>query len=159
MSSFAVSRLGFCFAVAALIPGCGGSNREAPKIPLGQAQSTTSTVSGAPNVEANPAPMSEEFKTALDSGNILYRAKAYDAALAQYRRSAEIAPTESAPLVGILMVADVTKNRKLADSAIALMRKQTPALPDSAAAMSQAEILRIHSGITKAPPTSGTKKE
>ncbi len=46
---------------------------------------------------------------ALDSGNMLFRAKAYDRALVQYRRSARLAPTELAPLLGILMVAEATK--------------------------------------------------
>jgi hypothetical protein len=154
MRSSAVSRLGFCFAAAATILGCGGSNREAPKIPLGEAQPGSTGASGA----ATPRAMGGEAVTALDSGNILYRAKAYDRALLQYRRSAQLAPTESAPLLGILMVADVTKNAKLADSTLARMRALNPGGADSSAAMSQAEILQFHSGIKKAPPPPPAKK-
>ena len=155
MSSLAVSRLGFGFAAAVTIWGCSGSKREAPKIPLGQAQSGSMDTSGA----ATPEPMGAEAKTALDSGNILYRAKAYDRALAQYRRSAELAPTESAPLLGILMVADVTKNARLADSTLARMRALDPAAANSAGAMTQAEILRIHAGMKKAAPPPRANKQ
>jgi Flp pilus assembly protein TadD len=104
-----------------------------------------------------PGAMGNDAKTALDSGNILYRAKAYDEALVQYRRSAELAPTEAAPLLGILMVADVTKNAKLADSTRARMRALSPAA-DSSAAMTQAEILDIHSGMKKATPPAPAKR-
>jgi Flp pilus assembly protein TadD len=102
--------------------------------------------------------MGDEAKTALDSGNILYRAKAYDLALAQYRRSAQLSPTEAAPLLGMLMVADVTKNAKLADSTLARVRALNPAA-DSSSAMSQAEIRAIHSGMGKAPPPPPEKKQ
>jgi hypothetical protein len=148
MRSLTVSRLGLCFAAAVTIWGCSGSNREAPKTPLGQAQPGSMAASGA----ATPGAMGDEAKTALDSGNILYRAKAYGRALVQYRRSAQLAPAEPAPLLGILMVADVTKNAKLADSTLARMRALNPAAADSSAAMSQAEILGIHSGTKKATP-------
>jgi hypothetical protein len=148
MRSLAVSRLGLCFAAAATISGCSGSNREAPKTPLGQAQPGSMGASSA----ATPGAMGDEAKTALDSGNILYRAKAYDRALVQYQRSAQLAPTEPAPLLGILMVADVTKNAKLADNTLARMHVLNPAAADSSAAMSQAEILKIHSGAKKATP-------
>ncbi len=70
--------------------------------------------------------MGRDAKTALDSGNILFRARSYDRALAQYRRSARLAPTELAPLLGILMVTDVTKNAKLADSTLSRMRELNP---------------------------------
>ena len=101
--------------------------------------------------------MSGEAKMALDSANVLFRAKAYDKALAQYRHSAELAPAESAPLLGILMVADVTKNTKLADSTLARMRALNPTAADSS--MSQAEILDIHSGAKKAAPPPAAKKK
>jgi hypothetical protein len=89
---------------------------------------------------------------ALDSGNLLFRAKAYDGALEQYRRSARLAPTELAPLFGILMVTDVTKDARLADSTRARMRKLDPAAADSSAAMSHAEIVHVHAHAPKAPP-------
>ena len=149
MKSLTVSRLGFCLAAAVTIWGCGGS--EAPKIPLGQANAgSTGSTSGAIGGDA---------KSALDSGNTLFRAKSYDRALAQYRRSAQLAPTELAPLFGILMVADVTKNAKLAESTRARMRELNPAAADSSAAMSHAEILEAHSRAKKAPPPRAKKQE
>lgn len=154
MRSLAVSRLGFCLAAAVTIWGCNGSNREAPKTPLDQAQPKSMGASGA----ATPGAMGGEAKTALDSGNILFRAKAYDQALVQYRRSVQLAPTESAPLLGILMVADVTKNAKLSDSTLARMRVLNPGAADSSAAMSKEEILDIHSGTKKTPPPPPAKR-
>lgn len=121
------------------------SDRE-PKIPLGQANAGSTGTSGASTTGA----IGGEAKTALDSGNMLFRAKAYDRALAQYRRSARLAPTELAPLLGILMVTDVTKNAKLADSTLSRMRELNPAAADSSAAMSHAEILEAHSRAKKA---------
>ena len=108
MRSLSVSRRG-CLAAAVMIWGCGGS--EAPKIPLGHPDVGEI---GRSEAEA-PGAMGGEAKTALDSANMLFRAKDYGRALAQYRRSAGLAPTELAPLLGILMVTDVTKNARLAD--------------------------------------------
>jgi hypothetical protein len=155
MRSLRVSRFGFCLAVAVTIWGCNRSNREAPKIPLDQANAGSTGRSGASITGA----VDGEAKMALDSGNMLFRAKAYDRALAQYRRSAQLAPTELAPLFGILMVTDVTKNAKLADSTRARMRELNPAAADSSAAMSHAEILDAHSRAKKAPPLRAKKKE
>jgi hypothetical protein len=152
MKSLHVSRVGCSLAAAAIISGCGGS--EAPKLPLGHPNSGSIGASEA----ATPAAMGGEAKAALDSGNMLFRAKAYDRALAQYRRSARLAPTELAPLLGILMVTEVTKNRKLADSTLARMRELNPAAADSSAAMTHAEILEAHSRARKAPPPP-TKKQ
>jgi hypothetical protein len=153
MRSSAESRLGFCLAAAVTIWGCGGS--EAPKIPLGQPKAGSIGTSGASTQGA----IGGDAKTALDSGNILFRAKAYDRALAQYRRSARLAPTELAPLFGILMVTDVTKNAQLADSTLARMRELNPAAADSSAAMSHAEILDAHNRAKKAPPPLPKKQE
>jgi hypothetical protein len=131
--------------VAATIWGCGGGNRDAPKIPLDQA---TRVSSGSSEASA-PVGLSGEAKAALNSGNMFFRAKAYDHALAEYRRSARLAPTELAPLFGILMVTDVTKNTKLADSTRSRMHELSPAAADSSAAMSHAEIIGIHSRTRK----------
>jgi hypothetical protein len=153
MKSLTVSRLGFCLTGAVTIWGCGGS--EAPKIPLNQADHGTI---GA-NEAATPGAMGGEAKTALDSGNMLFRAKAYERALAQYRLSARLDPTELAPLLGILMVADATKNAKLADSTVSRMRELNPAVGDSAAAMSHAEILRAHPRAKKPPPAPPAQQQ
>ena len=151
MRSSSVSRLGYCLAAAVTIWGCGGKG-DAPKVPLDQAQPGAMGGGGS----AAPGVMGGEAKTAIDSGNILFRAKAYDQALIQYQRSSQLAPMESAPLLGILMVADVTKNTKLAEATLARMKALNPSAGDSS--MSQAEILDIHSGTKKAAPPPATKK-
>jgi len=142
-----VSGAGFCLAAAAMVWGCGGSNRDAQKIPLDQASPASAARSGV----TTPGAIAGEAKTALDSGNLLFRAKAYDRALVQYRRSATLAPTALAPLFGILMVTDVTKDARLADSTRSRMRALDPAAADSSAAMSHAEIVHVHSHTRKAP--------
>lgn len=152
MTSMEVSRVGFCLAAVTIISGCGGS--EAPKLPLGH---PTSGVSGGRGAET-PSTISGEAKAALDSGNILFRAKAFDRALAQYRRSAQLAPTELAPLLGILMVTDVTRNARLADSTLARMRELSP-VADSSAAMTHAEILEAHSRARKTAPPPPKKQD
>ena len=149
-----MSRLGFCRAAAAVTMwACGGS--DAPKMPLGHPNVGGNGRSGA----ETPGAMGGEAKTALDSGNMLFRAKDYGRALAQYRRSAGLAPAELAPLLGILMVTDVTKNAKLADSTLARIRELNPAAADSSAAMTHAEILEAHSRARKAPPPPAKRKE
>ena len=145
MRALTMSHLGFCLAAAVTISACGG---EEPKIPLDQANPGSIGSGGA----ATSGAIGGEAKTALDSGNVLFRAKAYDRALVQYRRSARLAPTQLAPLLGILMVTDATKNAKLADSTLTRMRELDPAAADSSAAMSHREIVDVHSRTRKAAP-------
>lgn len=96
-----------------------------------------------------------EAKVALDSGNTLYSAKSYALALAQYRRAASLAPSAEAPLFGMLMVATVTKDSRLADSATAQLR----ALNGSAAGagVTDSALADVHAGVTM-PPPSGVKQ-
>jgi hypothetical protein len=128
--------LGFRLAAAAAVWGC--ADRDAPKTPLDQSDPGRMGTSTA----TSQSTIGGEAKVALDSGNMLFRAKAYDRALAEYRRSARLAPSELAPLLGILMVADVTKNRTLADSTMPRIRALNPAAVDTA--MSHAELLKAH---------------
>lgn len=127
--------LGFV-AAAAVASGCDRSDRDVAKMPLGQAR--------APYDAAMRPTITGEAKTALDSANSLFRARAYQDALVQYQRSAQLAPTELAPLLGILMVAEATSNTRLADSTLQRMRRLDPAAADSAAARSHADILKTH---------------
>ena len=143
MKKLIVSHAGIA-ALAMFTAGCGGS--DAPKIPLGAAKATAET-------PGNP-PMSGptgEARVALDSGNVLFRAKDYDQALVQYQRSAELAPNEVAPLMGIMMVADVTKNVKLAEDTRPRLRKLSAELADSAEPHSK--IIRGHPPIGTPPTT------
>ena len=117
------------------------SSKEAPKTPLGAAQREQSGLVG-------------DARVALDSANALFRAKAYDEALKQYERASELAPAETTPLLGVLMVADVTGNSELTNSALARLRKIDPSLADSSTANSHSKMMREH---PKSPPpaTSG----
>lgn len=67
-------------------------------------------------------PQPARVKTALDSGNALYRKKDYAGALAQYRIAANVSGRDPAPFYGIAMVAQVTSNTALYDSALTAMR-------------------------------------
>ena len=54
--------------------------------------------------------------------------------------------------LGILMVTDVTKDTKLADSTRLRMHELNPAAADSSAVMSHAEIIGIHPRTRNATP-------
>ena len=127
--------IGLLLATALL--SCGGPDGETP-----HAGSTSSA----------PARLTGEAKVALDSGNVLFRAKAYDLALAQYRRSALLAPGDVTPLFGVLMVGEATRNSRLADSARARIRELNPSLADSTS-RGHAELIDQHSRITTTPPS------
>ena len=129
--------------LAAIASACGKS--DAPKTPLGGEAPTAGAVTetAAPGI-SGPA------KVALDSANVLFRAKSYTQALAQYRRSAELAPGEISPLLGIMMVADVTNDSSLARATVPRIRELDPSYADSAPG-SHAKIMKAHPR-TVAPP-------
>lgn len=64
-------------------------------------------------------------RTALDSANALFKSKRYGHALASYRTAARLAPEEPAPLLGMLMAANMLKDERLADSVQAAIRSQS----------------------------------
>ncbi len=134
------------FVLAPLLLGCDTGDTEAQRIPLDGSNAGDT----GRNVAAAPA-ITGEAKIALDSGNILFRAKAYDLALAQYRRSARLAPGEVIPLFGVLMVAEATKDPRLADSARTRIRELNPSASDSAA-RGHAELIDRHSRATATTP-------
>ena len=126
------------------------TEREAPKTPLGNAPQ------GPANQSAHVASISGEAKRALDSGNVLFRAKSYELALAQYSRSAELAPTEMAPLLGILMVADVTGDTRLADATLPKLRRLDPGVADSTVVKPHKKIMEGHPRLTAPTPAAPT---
>lgn len=137
MTHSITSRLTGRLLAAVLLLGCGGRDSGTP-----DAGSTGSA----------PSRLTGEAKVALDSGNVLFRAKAYDLALAQYRRSEQLAPGDATPVFGVLMVGEATGNSRLADSARARIRELNPALVDSAAT-GHAEMIDRHSRVTTTPPS------
>lgn len=134
-------RVAVATAALALVTACKGSDE--PRTPL-----------GAPPVGSSGTEPSigGEARVALDSANALFRLRSYDAALSQYNRAAELAPTELAPLLGVMMVADITNNSKLADETRPRIRKLDPAYSDSAAG-SHSKIIKSH------PPTKPVTPE
>jgi hypothetical protein len=128
-------------ACACIVSGA-CTESDAPKTPLGAAPQGSMTGS------APVSPIGGEAKRALDSANLLFRAKEYGLALEQYRRSSELAPAEMAPLMGILMVADVTKDTKLADSTLPKLRKLNPAVADSSVVSPHSRIPEGHPPLT-----------
>jgi hypothetical protein len=129
--------------IAAAASAC--SKADAPKTPLAGETSAAGAVTEA----AAPA-ISGPAKIALDSANLHFRAKSYDQALAQYRLSAEMAPGQISPLLGIMMVADVTNDSSLARATVPRIRKLDPSYADSAPG-SHARIMKAHPR-REAPP-------
>lgn len=136
MSGSAISRFMLPVLAVVLIVGCGSRDDGAPDAGADR--------SGPPRITG-------EAKVALDSGNVLFRAKAYDLALAQYRRSAQLIPNDPTPIFGILMVGQATNNTRLTDSARARIRELNPSLADSTATGHE-QIIDRHSAISTTPP-------
>ena len=126
-------------ALLVVVSGCSG--KEAPKTPLGASSS-----SAAAPIDAS-GPIHGDAKVALDRGNVLFREKSYKDALEQYRRSAELAPDELAPLLGIMMVADVTKDSALASATLPRIRSLDPAMADSSLLTPHSKIIREHPAV------------
>jgi hypothetical protein len=97
-------------ATSLVAAACSGSG--APKVPL--ARGAADSVRA---VETAHGFLGPQAKEALDSGNTLFKQRAYADALGQYRAAAALAPQHAAPLFGIYMVARATNNAPMADSA------------------------------------------
>ena len=136
MSDSAISRFILPVLAVALIVGCGSRDDGA---------------SDAGADRSGPPKITGEARMALDSGNVLFRAKAYDLALEQYRRSAALVPNDVTPVFGILMVGQATNNTRLADSARARIRELNPSLADSTG-RGHEQMIDRHSAISTTPP-------
>ena len=116
-----------------------GKKDDASKIPLGaNAKMPADSVHKGMVAPAGVAPeLTAASKAALDSGNALFRKKAFADALAQYRKAAAGSPGHASPAYGIYMVARATNNVPLADSALADIRAHntitTDNVPDTGA--------------------------
>ena len=99
------------------------SNGESsPKVPLDQLRADSAHAAAGVQAQGGQVELTADARIALDSGNALFRKKAYSAALEQYRLSSSRSPKHAAPYFGIYMVAQATKNASLADSALANIR-------------------------------------
>jgi hypothetical protein len=129
-------------AVATTALACYGGD-SGPKVPLGQVASTDSIK----RAEAAHAIIGPAAKAALDSGNALFRKKAYAPALAQYRAAGDLAPQHAAPLFGVYMVARATNDSKLADSALVEIKKRNGPLPAETHDLNDPGLKAIHKKI------------
>ena len=144
MTHSAGIRTALAAVALALFPGC-NRGEEAPMVPLGQA--------GSGQAAAGPT-ITGEAKVALDSANNLFRAREYDLALAQYRRSAQLVPNDVTPLLGVLMVAEATNDRALTESTMVRVRRLNPSAADTAAVPGHSEMIDLHSRMRANPPPS-----
>ena len=125
-------------ALAALAGAC--SKKDSPKIPLAQGAPLDSVRA----MEAAHSLLGPAARAELDSGNAFYRKKEYHEALVRYRAASELAPQHAAPLFGIYMVARVTNNAKLADSALAGIRQRNGPLPTAPHSLGDSALRRMH---------------
>jgi hypothetical protein len=133
--------------VAGASLACTG-RQEAPKVPL----AGTSPADSAREVEAAHGIIGPAAKTALDSGNALFRKKAYAAALVQYRQASALAPQHAAPLFGIYMVARATNDLAMADTALAGIRQRNGPMIAAPHAFGDSVLLRRHDALRKRAP-------
>ena len=147
--SSAVGRLAVAFVAAFVVAACTGKP-DAPKVPLGGGR----TVDSVRALEAAHGFLGPQARTALDSGNTLFRKGAYEEALGQYRAAAALAPQHAAPLFGIYMVARATHNAAMADSALAGIRVRSGSMPVEPHSFSDTALRRLHEGLGRKPSTS-----
>jgi len=119
--------------------------QDAPKKALAQG----SLADSARAVAAAHALIGPAAKATLDSGNALYRKKAYVEALAQYRAASTLAPQHAAPLFGIYMVARATNNLTMADSALAGIRLRNGPMAPAPHALSNSVVQRAQAILRK----------
>ena len=137
-------RCGLVLPLLVALLGVGCTTRDEPaKVPLGRAADSVRAEQQA-HALLGPA-----AKAALDSGNVLFRKKNYEGALAQYRAASALAPQHSAPLFGIYMVARATDNKAMADSALAQIRLRNGPLPTGPHTFSDSALRRMHDSLRR----------
>ena len=149
-------------ACAALLPACKATDARQGAGRSAAARGTAApatTGAGAPTAGANGgrAGMSAAATRALDSGNVLLRAKKDREALAQYRIAAAEAPEHSAPWFGIGMAAKRLGDSALVDSAkqVITARSPNPAMQSLGATVpGHGAPVSPHGGSASAAPAS-----
>ena len=116
------------------------ARQDPPKVPLDK----SARADRVSPEEAAHSLLGPAARAALDSGNALFRKKAYDAALAQYRAASELAPQHAAPLFGIYMVGRATSNSRMADSALAGIRLRSGAMTTAPHVFTDSSLQRMH---------------
>ena len=133
------------FCASIMLAAC--SNQTSQRnIPLDQLRAPASSA----QVAADPLPPAA--RSALDKGNLNFRAGKYHEALASYREAATIAPKDVAPYFGVLMVAQKLGNKPLADSASAAITERNGA----AQMLSDSTMSALHQGLAAHPAGTGS---
>ena len=130
-------------ALLAIVTVACTTRDEPPKVPLGRAADSARAEQQA-HALLGPA-----AKAALDSGNVLFRKKNYQEALAQSRAASALAPQHAAPVFGIYMVARATHNKAMADSALAQNRLRNAPLPGAPHTFSDSALRRMHDSLRR----------
>ena len=142
MSCSIVSRCALVLCTAAT--ACTGSEN-APKVPLAQAP----VADTARPADVEPAVIGPAARAKLDSGNILYRHKAYAAALVQYRAASALAPGHAAPFFGIYMVARAINDTAMATTALADIRRRNGPMTPVPHTPNDSAVRRLHEMLQK----------
>lgn len=145
----ALVRLAGALSAVLVMAACTGRS-DPPKVPLGRGAAVDSVRA----LEAAHGFLGPQARTALDSGNALFRKGAYEEALGQYRAAAALAPQHAAPLFGVYMVARATNNAAMADSALAGIRVRSGSMPVVPHSFSDTALRRLHEGLGRKPSTS-----
>ena len=114
------------------------------------------TPDSAKQMEAAHALLGPGARAQLDTGNAAFRKKAYDEALSRYHKASDLAPQHAAPFFGMYMVARATSNNKLADSAMAEIRKRNGELSTGAGQYSDSALKDLHKKAGAKLPNSGS---
>ena len=144
MTASTIARCLLPLCVAGVTAACSGTE-SSPKIPLGQVASADS----ARAVEAAHAIIGPAARAALDSGNMLFRQRAYAAALVHYRAASSLAPQHPAPFFGIYMVARAIHDSAMADSALTAIRVRNGPMTAAPHSRSDSALRRFHEMLQK----------
>lgn len=79
-----------------------------------------------PSVPSQASSLAPATQALIDSGNIAFRQKKFDAALDFYHKASREQPDHAAPWFGTYMVGQATKNQALAESALRVVRERAP---------------------------------
>ncbi len=109
-------------ALTSVVVACGNAGKD------GAASGTqpAAGVQAAASSQPTRAQLPPEVAAQLDSGNVAFRAKEYEAARTHYREAARLAPHVTAAWYGVYMVEKTLGNEAAADTAMAWVRRLSP---------------------------------
>jgi hypothetical protein len=133
-------------AATVTLLACSGGEK-APRVPSSPVQRASQV--NAHTVEPARDSLGSASQAALDRGNMLFRKKAYRAALKQYHEASALAPQDATPLFGVYMVARAINDAAMADSAVAGIRARNGFLPPATHGFTDTALKRVHGNFGK----------